>query len=192
MGLIPGVERSSWRRKWQSTPVFLPGRFYGQRSLVGFSMGLQRDGHDWACMHARTQAHTHVLPLTRSLAGSCDTTRWQKAGWWLNQLSSWVKSHKTLTPGVQLSLSLSPPSPRLQGPSAQLSVEQLCLGFLLLVKHSFIWIHSCNHSFKGKTLQKCAWSWSLRERSNFRDFLEFMKRESKYMNRKVSISESWK
>jgi len=28
---------TSWRRKWQPTPVFLPGESYGQRSLVGFS-----------------------------------------------------------------------------------------------------------------------------------------------------------
>ena len=26
-----------WRRKWQSTPVFLPGKFHGQRNLVGNS-----------------------------------------------------------------------------------------------------------------------------------------------------------
>ena len=26
-----------WRRKWQSTPVFLPGKSNGQRSLVGYS-----------------------------------------------------------------------------------------------------------------------------------------------------------
>ena len=26
-----------WRRKWQATPVFLPGKFYGQRNLVGYS-----------------------------------------------------------------------------------------------------------------------------------------------------------
>ena len=26
-----------WRRKWQPTPVFLPGEFHEQRSLVGFS-----------------------------------------------------------------------------------------------------------------------------------------------------------
>ena len=26
-----------WRRKWQPTPVFLPGQSYGQRSLVGYS-----------------------------------------------------------------------------------------------------------------------------------------------------------
>ena len=26
-----------WRRKWQPTPVLLPGKSYGQRSLVGYS-----------------------------------------------------------------------------------------------------------------------------------------------------------
>ena len=26
-----------WRRKWQSTPVFLPGESHGQRSLAGYS-----------------------------------------------------------------------------------------------------------------------------------------------------------
>ena len=26
-----------WRRKWQPTPVFLPGESYGQRSLAGYS-----------------------------------------------------------------------------------------------------------------------------------------------------------
>ena len=27
----------NWRRKWQPTPVFLPGKPHGQRSLVGYS-----------------------------------------------------------------------------------------------------------------------------------------------------------
>ena len=26
-----------WRRKWQPTPVFLPGKSHGQRSLEGYS-----------------------------------------------------------------------------------------------------------------------------------------------------------
>ena len=26
-----------WRRKWQATPVFLPGESHGQRSLGGYS-----------------------------------------------------------------------------------------------------------------------------------------------------------
>ena len=29
------VRKIPWRKKWQPTPVFLPGRFHGQRSLVG-------------------------------------------------------------------------------------------------------------------------------------------------------------
>ena len=27
-----------WRRKCQPTPIFLPGKFHGQRSLVGYSL----------------------------------------------------------------------------------------------------------------------------------------------------------
>ena len=27
----------NWRRQWQPTPVLLPGKFHGQRSLVGYS-----------------------------------------------------------------------------------------------------------------------------------------------------------
>ena len=27
----------SWRRKWQPTPVFLPGKSHGQKSLAGYS-----------------------------------------------------------------------------------------------------------------------------------------------------------
>ena len=37
MGSIPGSGRSPWKRTWQSTPLFLPGKFHGQRSLAGYS-----------------------------------------------------------------------------------------------------------------------------------------------------------
>ena len=33
----PWVGKIRWRRKWQSTPVLLPGKSLGQRSLVGYS-----------------------------------------------------------------------------------------------------------------------------------------------------------
>ena len=36
-GFNPWVRKISWRRKWQATPVFLPGKSHGQRSLVGYS-----------------------------------------------------------------------------------------------------------------------------------------------------------
>ena len=37
VALIPGSGRVPWRRKWQPTPVFLPGESHGQRSLAGYS-----------------------------------------------------------------------------------------------------------------------------------------------------------
>ena len=41
LGSIPGFDpwigKIPWRRKWQSTPVLLPGKSHGQRSLVGYS-----------------------------------------------------------------------------------------------------------------------------------------------------------
>ena len=36
-GFDPWVEKIPWRRVWQPTPVFLPGKFHGQRSLEGYS-----------------------------------------------------------------------------------------------------------------------------------------------------------
>ena len=38
LGLIPGSGRFPWRREWYPTPVFVPGEFYGQKSLVGYSL----------------------------------------------------------------------------------------------------------------------------------------------------------
>ena len=55
MGLIPGVERSSWTRKWQPTPVFLPGKFHRQRSLVGYS--------PWGHQELDKTEHTHILTV---------------------------------------------------------------------------------------------------------------------------------
>ena len=33
----PCIGKIPWSRKWQPTPVFLPGESHGQRSLVGYS-----------------------------------------------------------------------------------------------------------------------------------------------------------
>ena len=40
------------RRKWQPTPVFLPGESQGQRSLVGCRLWGCRVGHDWSDLAA--------------------------------------------------------------------------------------------------------------------------------------------
>ena len=46
-GFDPWVGKDLWRRKWKSTPVLLPGKSHGWKSVVGYkSMGSQRVGHD--------------------------------------------------------------------------------------------------------------------------------------------------
>ena len=37
-----------WRRKWQPTPVFLPGKSQGWGKLVGCHLWGHRVGHDWS------------------------------------------------------------------------------------------------------------------------------------------------
>ena len=53
MGKIP------WRRKWQFTPVFLPGKFHGQRSLVGYGPW----GHEE--LDRTEHMHTHIGNIYR-------------------------------------------------------------------------------------------------------------------------------
>ena len=36
--LNPWVGKVPWRREWQPTPVFLPGKSHGQRSLAGYGI----------------------------------------------------------------------------------------------------------------------------------------------------------
>ena len=45
----PWVGKIPWEMKWQTTPVFLPGKFHGQRSLVDHSTwSCKRVRHNWA------------------------------------------------------------------------------------------------------------------------------------------------
>ena len=47
---LPLFSFMHWRRKWQPTPVFLPGESQGRRSLVGWLL--------WACTESDTTAAT--------------------------------------------------------------------------------------------------------------------------------------
>ena len=45
--LDPWIGKVPWRRDWQPTPVFLPGKSHGQRRLaVYIPWGHERVGHD--------------------------------------------------------------------------------------------------------------------------------------------------
>ena len=43
----PWKVKVPWRRKWQPTPVFLPGKSYGQRNLAGTAHGVAKS---WICL----------------------------------------------------------------------------------------------------------------------------------------------
>ena len=54
----PWVRKSRWRREWLPTPIFFPGEFHGQRSLVGYN--------SWGCKGSDTMEQrtlVHVLGI---------------------------------------------------------------------------------------------------------------------------------
>ena len=52
LGFHPWIRKIPWRRKWQPTPVFLPKKSHGQRSLAGYNPWSHRVRHNWLSTHA--------------------------------------------------------------------------------------------------------------------------------------------
>ena len=60
-----GDRKTPWSRKWQPTPVFLPGKSHGQRSQVGYIHGVTKSQTQ---LSARTHTHTHTHVNIKTLA----------------------------------------------------------------------------------------------------------------------------
>ena len=77
LGLIPGLGRSPWRRKWQLTPVFLPGKSHGQSSLVGYSPWGRRewDMTEWQTLKLSLSLHIALMSARGSPSGDGGTYR---------------------------------------------------------------------------------------------------------------------
>ena len=56
-GFDPWVWKIPWTRKWQPIPVFLPGKFHRQKSLVGYSPWIPK-------LDMIEYTHTHVRAYT--------------------------------------------------------------------------------------------------------------------------------
>ena len=70
-----------WRRKWQPTPVFLPGESQGRGSLVGCCQWGHTVGHDWSDLAAAIYllyVYLHIcVSLRISIAfSSCVVFSW--------------------------------------------------------------------------------------------------------------------
>ena len=78
-GLIPGSGRFPWRKKWPPTPVVLPGEFYGQRSMVGytpvqFSCSVVSDSlQPYGLQHTRLPCSS---PTPRACSKLCPSSQW--------------------------------------------------------------------------------------------------------------------
>ena len=61
-----GIGKIAWGRKWQPTPVFLPGESHGQRSLAGYCP----QGHKQLDKTEVTECvHVHIAPFLRLASG---------------------------------------------------------------------------------------------------------------------------
>ena len=80
----PWVRKIPWRRKWQSTPVLLPGKSHGQRSLVGYSPWGRKESDTTEQLHF----HFHNVgdlglllgreePLEKEMATHSSTLAWK-------------------------------------------------------------------------------------------------------------------
>ena len=59
----PWFRKFSWRRKWQSIPVFSPGKSHGRRSLLGYSPwdSKQSDTTGWLHFHFHFQKAQNLV-----------------------------------------------------------------------------------------------------------------------------------
>ena len=73
VGSVPGSGRFSWRRTGQPTPVSLPGKSHGLRSLVSNSPWGQKELDTTECtcvhthIHTAPHSHTHTHTQMRKL-----------------------------------------------------------------------------------------------------------------------------
>ena len=62
----PWVRKIPWRRKWQPSPIFLPGKSHGQESLVGYSpWGGERNRHNLATKATTFHIQVRILEKHR-------------------------------------------------------------------------------------------------------------------------------
>ena len=123
-GKIPG------RRKWQPTPVYLPGKSHGQRSLVGYNpWGHKRVRQDLGtkqqhvCMCVYSVQFSSVAHLCPTL---CDPMNRSTPGLLVHhQLLEFTQTHvHRVSDAIQPSHPLSSPSPPAPNPSQQQSLFQ--------------------------------------------------------------------
>ena len=88
-GFDPWVRKMPWKKKWQPTPVLLPGKFHGWRNFVGYS--------PWGCKESDTKPsdftftfhfHSNILEFLVGASGkksACQCRRHKRS-----RFNAWV------------------------------------------------------------------------------------------------------
>ena len=100
-----------WRRKWQPTPVFLPGESQGRGSLVGCRLWGRTVGHDWNDLAAAAAMsgywasfhvpldHLYVFFREMSIQVFCPIFDWVVVGCFILSCMNCLMQHYLLEPG---------------------------------------------------------------------------------------------
>ena len=96
----PWVEKIPWRREWQSAPVFLPGKFHGQRSLAGYCPW----GHKQSIRLKQLSMHKPSVDTQichqRHLKGWMSSAGSRSHGWCMGRQGYWNKNPPLKTRAV--------------------------------------------------------------------------------------------
>ena len=95
-----------WRRKWQPTPVFLPGKSHGRWSLVGCSPWGREESDTTEQLHFHFSllciGEENGNPLHYScLENARDRGAWWAAVYWVAQVWTWLKRLSSSSSGDQ-------------------------------------------------------------------------------------------
>ena len=80
LGFGPWVGKIPWRRKWQTTPVFLPGESHEQRSLVGCSPWRHKGLDTTEQLNNKFRSTATVLFLSLSSMGTGSNSGMRRVG----------------------------------------------------------------------------------------------------------------
>ena len=106
----PWVWKIIWSRKWQLTPVFLPGKFHEQRSLVGCIPWGQKELYMTACEHTPCAiqwvliSYSFIFKNWSVIVSQC-CVRFCRTPVWISCVSTYIPSLLNFPPTT------SPPIP---------------------------------------------------------------------------------
>ena len=153
-GFSPWVRKIPCRREWQPTPVFLSGKFHGQRSLAGYSSG--------GCRDSDTTEHP-LLSMEQSRQKSIAETRWPEVdaqGGSPVCLVRCLKHCRCFTAGskdaCKVNCEIQPECGEIQ--ERPLGQVCRCRAVVRATHHSLPVVLAAHTGVKGPKLARCIWA----------------------------------